>query len=479
MTSRRSFIAGLGAIAASGMPTLAQSQSILKMPPLLDTTKTGRFTLAAQQGSTNFLGQSASKTWGFNQSYLGPTLRIPHHGEVQANVINTLNEDISVHWHGALVPGNVDGGPHQKIAPNTSWAPVLPLNQPAATLWYHSHIHGETGRHVQMGLAGVMQLSDGLDDQRGLPSDYGIDDLTLVLQDRLFDWRGRMDYDLSMHSRMMGFEGDTLLVNGQVNTVARIAKGIMRLRLLNGSNARVYALAMSDGRPLHLIASDAGLLNQPVILKQLTLAPGERAEVLVDFSNGRDAMLVSGPNPNAQGMGMMRGDPTGGMIVTPFVVDTTTTARITTIPKSLGGSLPQISGKPTVRRELTLNMGMGGGMMRMMGMGGNTHTINGEAYDMGKMNFTVQQGATERWSVVSEMMMHPFHIHGVSFQVLSEKGQPPRLQNHGWKDTVLVNGQAELLMRFDFTAPKEFPYMFHCHILEHEDAGMMGQFSVT
>lgn len=484
MTSRRKFIAGLGAFTTFGLPTGAQTQApLLAMPPLLDATKTGRFELTAQAGKTNFLGRSASQTWGFNQPYLGPTLRVPHNNEVQAQVNNTLNEDISVHWHGALVPGNVDGGPHQKIAPNTTWNPVLPINQPAATLWYHSHIHGETGRHVQMGLAGVMQLNDGLDDQRGLPTDYGIDDLTLVLQDRQFDWRGRADYDLDMHSQMMGFEGNTMLVNGQANAVARVPKGVIRLRLLNGSNARVYALSMSDGRPMHLIASDASLLDQPVVLKQLTLAPGERAEVLVDFTNGRDAMLVTGPNPNSgmmgMGRGMMQSAPSGGMIITPFVVDTTTTARITTIPQALGGSLPHIPGTPTIRREFTLNMGMGGGMMRMMGMGGSTHTINGETYDMGKLNFTLKQGSIERWSVVSEMMMHPFHIHGVSFQVLSENGKPPRLQNRGWKDTVLVNGQAELLMRFELPASKEFPYMYHCHILEHEDGGMMGQFSVS
>ncbi|MBV1865269.1 MAG: multicopper oxidase domain-containing protein [Rhodobacteraceae bacterium] len=477
MTTRRKFLAGASAgIALSTLPTIAQAQTPLAMPPLLDATKTGRFDLTAQSGSTNFLGQAASNTWGFNQPYLGPTLRVSHKNEVQARIKNTLDEEISVHWHGALVPGDVDGGPHQTVAPGAQWNPTLPINQPAATLWYHSHIHGHTGRHVQMGLAGVMQLSDGLDDQRGLPSLYGVDDLTLVLQDRRFDRRGRAEYSIGMHEQMMGFAGDTMLVNGQENTLATVPRGVVRLRLLNGSNARIYALALSDGRPMHLVASEAGLLDQPIALKQMTLAPGERAEVLVDFTNGRDVTLVTilSSNTSMSGPGSK-----SGAIILPFTVDPTLKPRITKLAKSLGGSLPQLPGTGLTRREFTLNSAMGGGMMRMMGNSGNLHSINGAPFDMATINFDVILGATERWVVAGGMMMHPFHIHGVSFQVLSENGGPPRLQNRGWKDTVLVNGQAELLMRFDLPASRELPYMYHCHILEHEDGGMMGQFTVS
>lgn len=343
MITRRGFLTGTGAGAvASFLPSLSwagHGAGGLAMPPLLDATGTGKFRLEAQSGQTNFLGQSASETWGFNQSYLGPTVRIGNKGAIQAEIENRLNEAISVHWHGMIIPGDVDGGPHQPITPGTTWTPELPVDQAAATIWYHTHVHGETARQVHKGLAGVLQLSDGLDDERGLPSIYGIDDLTLVLQDRRFDRRGRMDYSLSMPDQMMGFLGDTMVINGQVGATAMVPKGIVRLRLLNGSNARIYTLSMSDDRPLHLIATDNGLVDRPIELDGLSLSPGERYEVLVDFGDGNDVSLVSQQSTNMgmMGGGMMGGRRTSGppFEILPFKVDTAIGARIAAIPDGL------------------------------------------------------------------------------------------------------------------------------------------------
>jgi len=469
MIDKRQFLKGAGAaVLAALAPARVSAQSNaprLTMPPLLDATKTGRFALRAGAGQVSFLGSVASDTWGFNAPYLGPVLRVPHQGEVQAQIENALAEDISVHWHGLIIPGDVDGGPMQPIAPQGAWSPVLPIDQPPATIWYHSHIHERTAAHVQKGLSGVIHLVDGRDQERGLPTEYGVDDLTLVLQDRRADPSGRVTYAPSMHDRMMGFEGDIVLVNGQFGAQAVVPRGIVRLRLLNGSNARIFVLGMDDGRLLHLIATDSGLLDQPTSLEFLTLAPGERAEVLVDFGDGLDAALISGPSPNT-GLGL-------AAPVMPFRVDDTLTPRITSLPTGLGGSRPDLPESGALRREFSLDMRMGMGMM----MGGGL-TINGASYDMNTVNFTAERGQVEHWVVNGAMMMHPFHVHGVAFQVLRENGGPPRDQNIGWKDTVLINGQAELLMRFDHPASPALPYMYHCHILEHEDGGMMGQFAV-
>ncbi len=480
MITRRGVLSGIGASAISTViPNISSAATLgtfLAMPPLLDSTRTGRFRLEAQSGRTNFLGQAATETWGFNQSYLGPTIRIANKASVQAEVENNLSEEISVHWHGMIIPGDVDGGPHQPIASGSTWSPELPIDQAAATIWYHTHIHGETARQVYKGLAGVLQLSDGLDDERGLPSKYGLDDLTLVLQDRRFDRNGRMDYSLSMPDQMMGFLGDTIVVNGQVGATAVVPKGIARLRLLNGSNSRIYGLTMSDNRPMHLIAADAGLLDRPIELDDLTIAPGERYEVLVDFSNGRDVSLVSRQNTNTA---MMRRTRTSGSSfeILPFKVDTALSARIAKLPQDLGGSRPDMDPSSAKDRRVTLDMQMGPGMM--MRRSSNRFSINGQPFDMQRMDFTIQRGTLERWSVSADMMMHPLHVHGVKFQVLSENGRAPSLQNSGWKDTVLIDGRVELLMKFDQPASESLPFMFHCHILEHEDSGMMGQFSVV
>jgi len=478
MTTRRDFLSGLGAGVAlttlPGLASAAKDRSPLAMPPLLDATGTGQFDLTAATGKVNFMGRSETTTWGFNQPYLGPTLRVSNNAETQAKVTNTLDEEISVHWHGLIVPGDVDGGPHQPVQPGTDWTPLLAINQPAATVWYHSHIHGKTAPQVYQGLAGVMQLTDGLDDSRGLPSDYGVDDLTLVLQDRRFDWRGRSVYSPSMREGVMGFAGDVMVVNGQVNGVGVVPKGIVRLRLLNGSNARIYSLAMADGRELHLIGTDSGLLDQPISLSVLTLAPGERAEVLVDFGDGQGGALVSAPDFNT-GAAAGDTDATGNFVVLPFQVDATLPARIKALPTSVGGSRPDISSNGVVTRNLVLEMKMGPSMM----FGGDERfSISGAPFKMEQINLSVPANTTERWVVAGQMLMHPFHVHGVAFQVVSENGKPPRAQNTGWKDTVLVNGQVEIVIPFTKTAAEATPYMYHCHILEHEDGGMMGQFTV-
>ncbi|VAW01031.1 Blue copper oxidase CueO precursor, partial [hydrothermal vent metagenome] len=392
--SRRAYLSGLAAVGAVGavgaLPRLAYAgmhTKRLAMPPLLDATKTGRFSLRAQAGKANFMGRSDSNTIGFNQSYLGPVVRVAQ-GETEVTVENSLKMPVSTHWHGLVIPGEVDGGPHQPVDAGGTWKITLPITQPTATAWYHSHIHGQTATQVYAGLAGVLQISDGRDDERGLPSTYGEDDLMLVVQDRSFDRRGRMNYAPNMH----GVLGDTIVVNGQVGRVAAVPAGIVRLRVLNGSNARIYRLAMASGRQMHLIASEAGLLPEPLALPGITLAPGERVEILVDFAGAESDSLVSALVSNTPMMGGMMGGGMmgggmmggGGMMqsgggsfeLQRFKVDPGLTPRITRLAGNTGEVLPDLSPEGAVQRRFTLDMGMGammggGGMMGGM-MGGGS-----------------------------------------------------------------------------------------------------------
>jgi FtsP/CotA-like multicopper oxidase with cupredoxin domain len=251
-----------------------------------------------------------------------------------------------------------------------------------------------------------------------------------------------------------------MLVNGQARATAVVPQGVVRLRLLNGSNARIYTLFLDDTRPMHLVATDGGFLPAPIALDTLRLAPGERAEILVDFSGGGAPVLMSDPG---QSFGVLQ-----------FATDASLPARITRLPEELDGAPEDLSGAEVKTRQVSLDMGMGG---MMMGRGG--FAINGRPYDMGRIDFEVALGTVERWQIRSTMVAHPFHVHGVRFRVVTENGGPPRPENTGWKDTVLVPEEAEILARFDQPASRETPFMFHCHILEHEDAGMMGQFTVT
>jgi FtsP/CotA-like multicopper oxidase with cupredoxin domain len=314
------------------------------MPPLLDTRATGRLVLTATPGSTAFGGGASTPTVGYNQGYLGPTV-VMQNGDLAAEVQNGLDEAITTHWHGLLVPGEYDGGPQQAIEPGASWKPDLTIAQDPATVWYHTHMHGRIPEQVYFGLAGVIHLTDGQDDARGLPSTYGIDDLTLVLQDRRFDRSGRIIYDPSMMDIMHGFAGNRMLINGQVGATAVVPEGIVRLRLLNGSNARIYTLFMDDTRPMHLVATDGGFLPAPVALDALRLSPGERVEVLVDFSLGGAPVLMSDPG---QAYGVLQ-----------FATDSTLHARITRLPDQLDGAPEDLSGAEVVTRQVSLDMGMG------------------------------------------------------------------------------------------------------------------------
>lgn len=467
---RRQFMVSSAAsvLAASGISTLFPlkghaagdlgSRPRLAFPPLLDTTQTGRLALATMSGTSDFLSGVSTATTGFGQTFLGPTILMKN-GALSASIQNRLDEKISIHWHGLMIPGDHDGGPHLPISPGGTWSPDMEIAQNPATAWYHSHIHGRTAQQVYKGLAGVIHVTDGKDDQRGLPSNYGFDDLTLVLQDRRFDASGQMVYDPSMMDIMHGFAGNKMLVNGQIGAVAAVPRGIVRLRLLNGSNARIYSLFFNDQRLFHLVATDGGYLPNPMALGGLTLSPGERAEILVDFSEGATPVLMSDP---AQAFGVLE-----------FAVDDTLDAQIATLPETLDGAFADLAGTEVLTRQISLDMGMGGMMM------GGGFAINGRPFDMERVDFEVKLGSVERWVVRGSMVAHPFHVHGVNFRVLSENGNAPRPENRGRKDTVLVSGETEIIARFDQPASHDKPFMCHCHILEHEDAGMMAQFAVV
>jgi blue copper oxidase len=514
---RRLFLGGLAAGGALATPGAAFAQSAdgrrrLTMPQRLDTTATGRLDLMAQPGETDFLGTGPSATAGFNQGFLGPTIVMRNDGALAVRVGNRLGETATVHWHGLVVPGEHDGGPHSPIRPGGEWAVEMALDQPPATVWYHSHAHGSTARHVYYGLAGVIHLTDGRDDARGLPVGYGIDDLTLVIQDRRFDPAGRLVYAPDTTDILNGFLAGRILVNGQVDRVAAVPRGLVRLRLLNGSNARFYGLHFDDRRPMHLIATDGGYLPRPRAVEFLRMAPGERAEVLVDFAAGGDAPVLM----SALGLPMR---------ILPFAVDDTLPARITRLPDALDAAPFIDAGAATRTRRLALNMGGGStgisriadGLVAPSGaharhgahagrgahaghgadfdpgpfLGGgpdglpegvrmSDFSINGRPYDMRRIDFEATRGTVERWTVTGGgAIEHPFHVHGVQFQVLSVGGGAPRPEDSGWKDTVVLAGATDLLVRFDRTAGPTHPYMYHCHILEHEDAGMMGQFTVA
>ena len=411
------------------------------------------FELVAQRSETEFFSGKLTETYGYNGSYLGPTIRVKRGQEVNIKVRNLLDEVTAVHWHGGLVPGEMDGGTHQEIPAGGEWNPHFTIEQVAATLWYHPHPLGLTGPQVYKGLAGFFIIDDEVSENLNIPKDYGINDIPLVIQDRRFDEDGTLLYMTKYNDDLRGMYGDTILVNGAVSPVLEVGTIKMRFRILNGSNARIYTLSLSDGSSFTQIASDNGFLESPIELSTLMLSPGERIEVIVDFSNYSVGDVITLDSPGFRIMDFS---------VNKEASDTTTIPeKITTIAK-----IPESMSVKTRTFELSgwrFSASINGLQM-------NLET------GMGTIHEFVNLGDTEIWEISESgtNMSHSFHVHGIHFQVLDRNGQPPPANEQGWKDTVLIHPSEKL--RFIATFSYKGIYMLHCHNLEHEDAGMMIQY---
>ncbi len=504
--NRRDFVKGAALLVGTGQIASAQSK-IPKLPimPLTNLAKgiDQRIKLDLNSSNHNFGNGSLSPTYGINNSYLGPVLCVKKGQTLPFEITNNINEITTLHWHGLHVPGTVDGGPHQQIDPGKKWSPDVPIAQRASMNWFHSHAHGRTAKQVYKGLVGVMLIEDDESLSADLPKTYGIDDFTLVLQDKLFSETGKLVYKLSETILDDGLIGETLVVNGAIAPVVQsVPTGLVRLRILNASNANFLTLSMSKG-PLNIIASDGGFLKSTVQADLIVMSPGERYEILVDMRMiDVNKLLVSYGLPEIGGITALLQEYNekglrnlikklwneGEITVEAVTLNrTNTTGFDGSIPSSLANIPHPDLTNVSVTRSFELTQYTGADLSALavardtMCGNGTAMTINGKSMDMNRIDETVKKGDTEIWRITVDDWRHPFHVHGCSFRILSQEGKPPPTYAQGWKDMVHVDGElwSEILVRFDYSAPNTSPYMYHCHILEHEDCGMMGQFTVT
>ena len=474
MTRRASLLTISAALAAPALlhsrAAFAAEGRALALPRLDEGTLDNglrRFDLAIAAGQSEFFAGQITDTVGINAPFLGPVLRAKAGDRVRFNVANGLAEATALHWHGLHLPAAMDGGPHQPIAPGTIWSPEFPLLQKAGTFWFHAHQHGMTAAHVWAGMAGVLRIEDDEEAALPLPRTYGEDDFTLILQDRRFTADFRMPYAPDMHDRMSGTIGDVMLVNGQIGAHLPTSAPRIRLRIVNGANGSAYRLHLADGQVFHQIASDGGLLPAPLPLTEALMAPGERAEYLLDLQDGNPRMLraeVFGAESPFAGSNGVR----DVIEIRPARAQPPAAA----LPARLA-DLPAVPDQTGDARHFALAM-TGQGLM-------GDFTINDARFDHGRIDFSVPLGASETWTFENKTeMLHPMHIHDVQFRILARNGQPPEPREAGLKDVVLTRPGERVDLRLSFTdyADPATPYMMHCHILEHEDAGMMQQFTV-
>ncbi|MDX1908174.1 MAG: multicopper oxidase domain-containing protein [Bacteroidia bacterium] len=443
-------------------------------------------------------------------SYLGPTMQWPIGQTLNVNIHNDLNESTTTHWHGINLPAAMDGGPQEVIPVGTVWRPRFKLIDSVQTAWYHSHLMDSTTEQVILGQAGMIMVEDTANDplRAVLPHTYGVNDLPIVIQEKGFVTGPKVNGVRQVTALKVSNKpgnGPYTLVNGMMNAYQRVPRQFVRLRMLNGSPRKTFYVGVSTSLrpasaqldPMWLVATDGGYVPQPFQMDSALIAPGERMEFLVDFSqyaNG-DTVYLSNLSRSLPFDYIGFNEVTGGPAMMAFVVDNSLnpSAAVTQLPLALKPYTVDTTDVFRYRYKV-LNGGLNG----------KHWTIDGDTMNMEIINDTILVNTTEVWTIKNNTRIaHPFHIHKVQFQVIryivpigndtsvkvtyTYPNLPPYLM--GYKDDVIVRGGGlmQFVARFD-----SFPtvgthhgdldpmeaFMYHCHILPHEDFSMMHQFVV-
>lgn len=467
-------------IVAMATPFWATAQNQLPIPDTLSGTT---FSLMMHKDSVQFLPGQKTKTFAFNSAgYLGPTLIMQAGTSVSLSVNNQIGDTTSVHWHGLHVPAKSDGGPHTPILPGATWNPQFTVLNSAATYWYHPHFHGKTALHAMKGAAGLIIVRDAAESALALPRKYGVDDIPVIVQSQQLSTSNQIDE--------RGMVDSIVLVNGVVNPFKALPAQVVRLRLLNAAGERNFNFGFTGNKSFSVIGNDAGLLPLPVSTTRIMLSPGERAEILLDLSGmaGQSIYLMSyaseipmgtqgGPTmPMPPGSPPMNSSLNGiDFNILKLNVTAATSGGVTTIPASLIPQTPLTAAQAVRTRTINFTADS------IMVMDGPFY-FNDSSFDMMRIDYRIPLGSVEIWQFTNQTMAaHPFHIHDVSFWVLDIDGNTPPASMRGKKDVVLVqpNQTVRFITKFEDFADTTTPYMYHCHVLMHEDDGMMGQFIVT
>ena len=451
---------GGGTGGGGGGTTTSVALPIPELKSPVDINGVKHYDLDILDTEHTFFSGVKTKTWAFSSTYLGPTLLLKNGDDVSVNYTNNLSEGVAVHGHGMHLPGDMDGSAHQTIGAGASWSAQYTVNQNACTNWYHPHTLNRTAKQVYQGLAGLIIIEDNDIKTYDLPNRYGVDDIPLVLQDRFFSAdKTQLDYSPTMQETRRGYIGDTFITNGAIEPTFEAEAKEIRFRILNGSNSSVYELGFTSGISFKQIGGDNSLLEAPVSMTRLTLSPAERVEIIVDLTNSKGASLELFEYKNSK---------------TFLKINVSKDATATTIVPATLTSLDAVD-TSLVSRTRTFTMDASNGNL----------TINGKSMDLARIDEVVPLGDTEIWEVTNTMGIdHNFHMHGTHFRILERNGSAANVSDNekGYKDTAYLPGNesVKLLVKMtDYMADSNSPYMYHCHFLEHEDDGMMGQFTVV
>ncbi len=543
--SRRKFLAALGGASAAGMggllwrrepafaATAAEHQTTAAPAPSAARQFTNRLRLPGASGlyagvpakdvkqitvsELNFevLPKVSSPFWAYvaevgGKRLLNPTLLARPGDQIKLRMVNRLKQPTIIHWHGLTNDERNDGVGMYQVDPGKHFDYAFTVRDRAANYWYHPHPHDIAGEQAYKGLAGLLIVKDDDEEKlaRALDLAAGVTDIPLVIQDRSFNFEGKLEYRLSREQMFAGFLGEEILVNLTVRPYFDAARRIYRFRILNGSNARSYRLAFAQGSRLldyHLIGTDGGLLEQPQKVREAFIGAAQRLDVLLDLreASGSEPVFLKSlafdPMHNESvdektgkpAAGATQGDgadPHAAHAAAGAIADGTELPLLRINIKSSAEYKRQIPSQ--LSRLPTLAAAAGEPRRLTLGHDGKGKwNINGWRFNMRETPLTVQRGARETWLLRNNRasMPHPMHIHGFQFRVLERRDSPTQVkalatrnngllpQDMGLLDTVLVWPGESVRIALDFSHrfSGDQTYMFHCHNLEHEDTGMM------
>jgi len=466
-TSAKATQAATALAPVSALPAGAPLATLVKLANTSKAPGVFQATLTAAPVTLPLIAAGPTELWAYNASLPGPLIEVFEGDTVEILFINRLPQPSTIHWHGLPVPSEQDGNPQDAVAPGAQRIYKFTLPKGCAgTYWYHPHPHGFTAEQVYRGLAGTFIVRAKDDPLRHLP------ERLLVCSDLKLSADGRIAPS-DANDEMDGREGQFALVNGQRQPLLAFdAAGRERWRIWNANSARYLRLRL-PGATLTLVGTDGGLLEQPVSgLTELLLAPAQRIELIVDApAKAMRVALVA----DTYARGKM-GDAPPDQPVSLLQVDFA--ARSGQALAALPAKLRAIADPGPVQAKKRVvfseKMSMAGGVHSM------AFLVNGKQFDMGRFDLVSRVGEVELWEVANESDMdHPFHIHGTQFQVVESElaGKITPAAYRAWRDTVnLKSGET---VRLKLVQHFKGPRMYHCHILEHENAGMMGQLNVV
>jgi bilirubin oxidase len=462
----------------------AQIQNEINIPTLLSGNV---IPLNMHMGTRSFFEGPLSQTYGINQyDYLGPTIELTQGQMVQMQVMNNLDDTTNLHWHGLQVPA-MDDGPMTMMMMMDTWNPEFEVINRAGTYWYHPHVHKNTAMQALKGAVGMIIVRDNVESTFDLPRTYGVDDFPIIVQS--------IQYDTLNQVMPRGMNDSTIFVNGVrgnygYEATLHVPANWVRLRVLNGSGERTFNVGLNNNQNFVVIASDNGLLSQGVNTNRIRISPGERYEILVDLTilNGSELSLWNWGTELPMGV---QGGPTMPMPAgSPDMSSPLNGADFALLRLMVGAPLanglmsvsnvfePVSTLDPNAVDQQRVIVMSAENQMNMDG----PFFFNNLTFDMDRIDYTIPLNSTETWILQNQTMVaHPFHMHDVAFQVVSRDGNLPTPIERGWKDVVLIHPQETVVIiaKFDVYSDSLTPYVYHCHILMHEDDGMMGQFVVV